>query len=159
MDNKYTWDTSSCIHSWDAYPIDNFPKVWEWLEEEIKIGNITFSKTTFDELITKDVSCYKWFKEKTESEIIDQDIINIALEIKDQLGIKNDNYHKKGVGENDIFIIAHAKVVGKILVTEEAQQPDLLKNIAKSKIPAVCRMENIPCYNFLKVINLSGKIF
>lgn len=73
--------------------------------------------------------------------------------IKDLLGISEDHY-TKGVGEEDLFIIAIAQETGATLVTEEGRQsvpPSLKSNY---KIPIVCSLEevNVDCCNFLKLL-------
>lgn len=83
------------------------------------------------------------------------------MRIKHLLGIEEDQHHPKGVGENDIFIIATASVHGLTLVSDEGRQfkkPDIL---AKRKIPAVCELSGVgvSCINFLQLIRTSGTVF
>jgi hypothetical protein len=84
-----------------------------------------------------------------------------SLRIKHLLEIKEDQYHPKGVGENDIFIIATASVHGLTLISDEGRQfgkPDIL---AKYKIPAVCELQDVgvTCIKFLQLIRTSGAVF
>ena len=77
------------------------------------------------------------------------------MRIKGLLGIVADNYHPKGVGENDILIIATALVYRVELVTEEQRQPNAPQVLAKRKIPLVWGMPSVavPCYSFIDYIN------
>ena len=84
-----------------------------------------------------------------------------ANSIKRLLGIEEDNYHSKGVGENDLFIIVAAKIEGAQLVSDEGRQFKLPDNMAKYKIPAVCDLAevDVPCIQFIDLIKNSGAIF
>jgi hypothetical protein len=83
------------------------------------------------------------------------------MRIKDLLGIVDDNYHAKGVGENDILIIATARAHGAELVSDEERQPNLPRIPAKRKIPLVCSMNEVgvACISFIEYIKRSGEIF
>lgn len=155
-------DASSIIHAWDNYPINQFPRLWEWIAIQIDEGLLTISEVAFDEVNAKEPECAVWLKEcKIEKLKIDNDILKEAMRIKGLLGIQDDQYHAKGVGENDIFIIATASVFGVGLISDEGEQPNTLQNLSKSKIPKVCQMEKIgvPCINFIKLIKNSKATF
>jgi len=72
----------------------------------------------------------------------------------------SDNY-RKGVGENDILIIATARAHGAELVSDEGTQTKLPDVMANMKIPAVCDMAavSVPCISFVKYIKRSDVIF
>ncbi len=74
--------------------------------------------------------------------------------------IEEDNYHGKGVGENDLLIIASAKRNNSILVTNEERQGDAtkIKIKAKFKIPAVCNLGevNIKNINLAELLHLDS---
>ena len=84
-----------------------------------------------------------------------------AMRIKGLLGVVGDNYHAKGVGENDILIIATARAHGVELVSDEEKQPTRPQVISKSKIPAVCDMAGVAvtCINFIEYIKRSEAVF
>jgi len=77
----------------------------------------------------------------------------MAQEIKTLLGIVEEQY-TKGVGENDLFIIAMAKETSTILVSEESRQNNLPALKSNYKIPAVCNMQEVQveCINFLELL-------
>jgi hypothetical protein len=77
------------------------------------------------------------------------------------LGIIDDKYHPKGVGENDILIIATARAHGADLVTDEERQSMLPKELSKYKIPAVCAIArvSVPCFGFIEYIKRSKAVF
>ena len=88
-------------------------------------------------------------------------ILQDAKRIKDLLGIMGDNYHAKGVGENDLLIIATARLHGAELVSDENRQTNLPQVSSRRKIPAVCVMESVSvvCINFIDYIKASGEVF
>ena len=77
------------------------------------------------------------------------------------LGIEEDQYHTKGVGENDIFIIATASFHGLTLISDEGRQFGKPESLARYKIPAVCELQKVGvnCINFLQLIRTSGAVF
>ncbi|WP_198935455.1 hypothetical protein [Chlorobium sp. KB01] len=63
----------------------------------------------YDEVVNKAPECAEWLRDANTGLLeITNAIVQEALKIKTLLGISSDNYHSKGVGENDIFIIATA---------------------------------------------------
>lgn len=156
------FDASSMIYAWDNYPIKQFPPLWNWIARQIEGKILVMPRVAFDEVADKAPDCGNWLKEN-ELELIDvsNTILADALRIKGLLLIVGDNYHAKGVGENDIFIIATARTHKGELVSDEARQPGLPAILAKRKIPAVCSMRevNVPCINFLEYIRRSDEIF
>lgn len=155
------FDASSMIYAWDNYPLRQFPGLWEWMATQTAAREIQMARVAFDEVNHKVPDCAQWLKEQ---EILLIDVNNeIALEavrVKGLLGIRNDKYHPKGVDENDLLIIATAKILGIELISDESKQklPDIA---AKRKIPAVCAMNQVevPCANFLDFIKRSEVIF
>jgi Domain of unknown function (DUF4411) len=89
------------------------------------------------------------------------DVIQAAMDIKQHVGIQNDQYHPKGVDENDILIIAAAQYHGATLVTNEARQSSSLKEPTRRKIPAVCDLPGVAVAhkNFLDYLRASEQVF
>lgn len=112
---------------------------------------------------------YEETKHKTSKEFIEwiKDIVIVedtiqdlyeAQRIKSLLEIEEEKYTKDGVGENDIFIIAIAKRLNSILVTNEKRQPNKGKILKKNyKIPAVCdlQMVKVESINFRELLLLN----
>lgn len=152
----YSFDASSMIHAWDNYPPENphFDSLWEWFSDKVQNKEFVISKKAFEEVSHKIPECGDWLKDNNV------DIYNLtatsllqAKIFKDSLGIVEENY-TKGVGENDLFIIAIAQEIGSTLVTEEGKQVKLPALKSNYKIPAVCEMEEvgIECCNFLSLL-------
>lgn len=156
------FDASSMIHAWDNYPIGQFPPLWEWMASQMKAKNLVMPSVALDEVNHKTPDCGLWLKENDLGQLaVSNAIAQEAKRIKGMLGIVGDSYNSRGVGENDILIIATARLHGRVLVSEEAQQPIKPKELSNSKIPAVCVMPTIsvPCINFIKYIKASGEVF
>lgn len=155
------FDASSMIYAWDNYPIRQFPGLWDWMEIQVEEKSLVMPRVAFEEVADKTPECGEWLR-KNDIELleINNAIMQDAMRIKKLLGIKNDKYHSKGVGENDILIIATARAHNAELISNEGRQksPDKLD---KRKIPAVCDMAkvSVPCINFIEFIKRSDKIF
>lgn len=151
----YLFDASSMIHAWDNYPIETFPSLWSWMAEQIHQESFFIPRIVFEEIQRKAPDCAKWIKRVAADQILaGNEVLQAASLIKKDLGIMEDAYHPKGVGENDILIIATAKVHGLILISDEGRQMIIPKEITKQKIPAVCKMKSVdvPCINFIELI-------
>lgn len=156
------FDASSMIHAWDNYPMHNFPLVWEWFGSDIASNNISISQIAFEEVSRKVPDCSVWLRSCGIQRIqVSNDILTVASQIKSLLGITNDNYHPKGVGENDIIIISTSKVNNLKLISDEHPQFNLPVIKSKYKIPAVCDLPavNVVCDNFISFIKDSGAVF
>ena len=116
----------------------------------------------FEEVNSKIPDCGEWLKENDLKQLeISNAVLQDAMLIKGLLGIVGDKYNNHGVGENDILIIAAARVHQAELVSNEAkQQPTPLK-LERCKIPAVCGLTgvSVPCINFIEFIKNSNAVF
>jgi predicted nucleic acid-binding protein len=156
------FDASSMIYAWDNYPVNQFPGLWEWMAEQIDRKDLAMPSVAFDEVLHKTPDCGEWLKAQSIKRLaISNAILKDALRIKDLLGIADDQYHPKGVGENDILIIATARAHQADLVSDERRQTGLPQAPSKRKIPAVCAMSevDVPCINFIDFIRRTGQVF
>ena len=156
------FDASSMIHAWDNYPEPQFPRLWIWLASKFVENKLSLSTVAFDEVAAKTPECGVWLKNNHLQKLpITEGILQDALRIKGALGIVNDIYHPKGVGENDLFIIATARAYRAELVSEEGRQIRAPETRSKRKIPSVCSMPevNVSCINFIELIKSSGEVF
>jgi hypothetical protein len=156
------FDASSMIYAWDNYPIGQFPSLWKWIAVQIIEKKLVMPSVAFAEVQSKTPDCGAWLKTKNLEQLgITNSIMQDAMFIKGLLGIKGDNYHSRGVGENDILIVAVARAHKGELVSEEERQPTPPKEPSKKKIPAVCGMRDVtvPCINFIEYLKRSGEVF
>ena len=129
----YMFDASSVIHGWENYPIENFPGFWEWFALQTTTTRFAMSEVAYVEVSQKEPGCAKWLKDtgKIERSPLSNSILQSASHIKNLLNIENDAYHPKGVGENDLFIVATAKQENLALVSDEATQFTLPQTLSK----------------------------
>ncbi len=169
----YSFDASAIVDLWDNYPIKNkhFTPLWEWFYEKVNaeifvISDVAIAEVRqhilYDKLIA-DIPKAQLFLAILENIIIHKKTISDVRSVqkfKTFLGITEDNYHAKGVGENDFFIVASAKNNDMILVTNEAVQKDTneINNKAKFKIPAVCNLSGVKVQsiNLIKLLNIDN---
>jgi len=157
-----TFDASSLIYAWDNYPPEQFPPLWRWMEKRIAAEEFTVPVVAFEEVKSKSPECGGWLRDAKITRLpMTAEVLDEALRIKRLLGIVNDAYNQKGVGENDLLIIATASFKSIDLVSNEARQIRLPDTPAKRKIPAVCAMSEvgIRCINFIDLIKSSGEVF
>lgn len=156
------FDASSMIYAWDNYPAHQFPGLWDWMASQIEGQQIVMPAVAFEEVAHKMPDCGDWLKDNNLEQLpMSNTILVDAMRIKELLGIVGDNYHAKGVGENDILIIATARAHGVELVSDEEKQLTRPQVISKSKIPAVCDMAgvSVTCINFIEYIKRSEAVF
>lgn len=158
----HTLDASSILHAWDNYPFTQFPGLWDWLAAEIQAQRLSIAVVALDEVGYKSPDCAIWLKGQNIRRLpMSNDVLQAAMDIKEQVGVRNDQYHAKGVDENDILIIAAAQCHGTTLVTNEARQSSSLKEPTRRKIPAVCDLPGVAVAhkNFLDYIQQSQQVF
>lgn len=155
------FDASSIIYAWDSYPVQQFPGLWDWMNERINDSTIMMPSVALGEVHNNSPDCWQWLRNAgLKTHEINNAVLQESLRIKNLLGIVGDKYGG-GVGENDILIIATAHVVGKELVTDEGWQPLPPKKLQNCRMPAVCSLPTVkvPWINFLNYIKRSGAIF
>lgn len=155
------FDASSMLHAWDNYPISQFPGLWTWMAKRITQGIIRMSEVALDEVGHKEPECVDWLKAQGLQKIpVTEATLLEAFRIKGLLEIEEDKYGN-GVDENDLFIIATAKLNQGELVTDEAFQSSANKLKRNWKIPAVCNMASVgtPWISFIDYIKRSQAVF
>lgn len=154
--SMYSFDASSMIYAWDNYPPENehFDSLWDWFASNVHNNEFVISKIAFDEVNHKIPECGEWLKNNgIEILKLTPTSLLLAKNIKGLLGITEEKYGK-GVGENDLFIIAIALEAKHTLVSEEGRQAPLPISKSKYKIPAVCGLARVDmnCCNFLNLL-------
>lgn len=157
-----TFDASSIIYAWDNYPLRQFPPLWRWIAAQISARECNMPQSAFEEVKKRSPDCAKWLRDQDIERIaVTNDILQDAFRIKNLLEIKGDKYHPKGVGENDLVIIATARIKKSELVSNEGRQTQFPNVPAKAKIPAVCGLNDVKvdCIDFITLIKRSQEVF
>lgn len=150
------------IYAWDNYPVHQFPGLWKWMATQIEEKRLVMPTVAFGEVARKIPDCGKWLIDNNLERLpITDAILQNAIHIKGSLRIVGDKYHSKGVGENDIFIVATAHAHGAELVSDEGRQSAQPKELYRRRIPAVCNMTgvSVSCINFIEYIKHSNVVF
>ena len=138
MSANYCMDASAFIAAWNvSHPIDVFPSLWSQLVN--RRDDMVLIKPIFDEIDpikdrskTDKYSLRMWMISKQFKSIPVDFIEDRALELERKYQIRNNS---KGVGRNDLKLIAYAKLCRKTVVTEEGKQPGKPVNLKKNTIP------------------------
>jgi len=155
-------DASAILYAWDNYPLAQFPGLWQWLGSEIQRHELAIPAVALEEVGHKAPECAKWLSGAGVLRLpMSEAVVMSAVAIKQAIGVVDDRYHPKGVDENDLLIIAAAKVHGADLITNEARQFGAQVEARKYKIPAVCDMPEVgvSTLNFLEYIQKSERVF
>lgn len=119
------------------------------------------SEVAVEEVEHKVPECAAWLKNaKLQKLPVSEAILLEAMRVKALLGIEEERYGK-GVDENDLIIIATAKMKGYELVTNEAVQLSGNKQRQNWKIPAVCDMDtvHVAWISYLNYLKRTGATF
>ncbi|CAN5237908.1 DUF4411 family protein [soil metagenome] len=151
---KYSLDSDAAINAWRDYPIENFPKIWDWIEQMGKNGVAGMSEVVFQELEKGGDECFDWFKQRKEHFVYPND-----EEVQRELERLVNSYNNFGIitgkNEGDPFVVALAIVKDCTVVTNESMS----NNMNGPKVPDVCRAEGIQWIKFVDVIRREGVTF
>lgn len=130
----------------DAYQFDVAPGFWEFLEEQIANEQFCMPKEVERELSARDDDVYRWVRQQPDGFIVDQDaaVQTTYRGIADY--VNNGPFgpgHKRGfLRKADGWLIAHAQVVGGVVVTRETRAGG-----DQVKIPNVCDQFGVQVIN------------
>ena len=167
MIGQYCVDANIFIASWySSYPIKNFPSLWvqlaQYQDDIILIAPINgeiepISSADKNLSLVEQKTKYPlrtWLNTNQFSETpIDDTVNQLSLELEKKYQIKNP---PKGVGKNDILLIAYAKIMEKTVVTFEKIQNQRPHEKHNYKIPLVCKDEKVICIDFINMIDALG---
>lgn len=155
-------DASAIIYAWDNYPLTQFPGLWLWIANQVRTHDLAIPAVALEEVAHIAPECANWLRAAEVLRLpMTAAVVMEAMAVKQEIGVVNDQYHPKGVDENDLFIIAAAKVHNAELITNEARQFGAQAETRKYKIPAVCDMPSVGVVhmNFLEFIQKSKQVF
>ena len=150
----YCIDTSSLIHAWkEAYPIKNFPSIWEYMDELIAEGSLIASEEVFEDLKKRDESLTEWAAKRKHIFLpLEEEIQKVASTIVAEYARLMDT--RTGKSASDPWVIATAKVKGCKIITNEGPTG----SFPRVRIPDVCDRMMISYTNFLGLIQERGWI-
>lgn len=151
---KYSLDSDAAINAWRDYPIDHFPKIWDWIEKMGSNKVLGMSEVVFKELEKGGDECFYWFKNRKEDFVHPNDE-DVQKELDRLVNTYNNFGLITGKNEGDPFVIALAIVKDCVVVTNESMS----NNMNGPKVPDVCRAENIQWIKFVDVIRREGVRF
>lgn len=164
---KYCVDADIFIASWNShYPIRIMPSLWEEIANHR--DRIVLIKPIFDEIDPVSPADKKlpqfekddkyplrmWLESNNfDGTAIDDETKRTSLELGK---IYQTDEISKGAGQNDVTLIAYAKIKNKMVVTFEAKQrqPPLKKS--DYKIPLICEENKVDCINFIEMLDYLG---
>lgn len=139
----------------DLLPPDTFPTLWSNIEAMVEAGDIRCVDLVLDELAKREGDeIHTWAKSQRGlflplEEDIQQEVRVVLAAHPRLIGIGS------GRSGADPFVIALAKVYGGTVVSEEKES----RNLAKPKIPDVCRAMGIAHVNLMGFVQAQGWIF
>ena len=167
MSDQYCLDANIFITAWNSgYPIRVFLSLWEQLAH--CRNDLVLIKPVFDEIDPISSADKKLPKEKKiekyplrvwmienhfDAEPITDEINAVSLELEKEYETNND---PKGANQNDITLIAYAKVKEKIVVTFEEAQPQKPGKKKNYRIPLICDEQGVECINFVAMLDRLG---
>lgn len=141
---SFTLDTNILIRMANQYPREIFPSVWERLEELIVGGEACICEEVHEETRRGTDELYKWSTEQAGF-VCDVGVqeVNLAVEISDAYP----EWVRETQNAADPFLIAHAKVDGLTIVSDEREAgPGVISK--NQKVPNIARIYDVPCLNF-----------
>jgi hypothetical protein len=143
----YSIDSSALIHGWRRiYRPKNFGLVWEHFDVLIDQGRFRSSIEVYNELEKKDDELFKWCKDRKEEMFAELDaetqghVTNIMAKYPRLVDTV------RGRSGADPFVIALAATTNPCMVVVTEETP------GKTRIPDVCRAENIQCCGLADMI-------
>lgn len=155
-------DASSILRAWDEYPTAQFPGFWRWIAGEVIARRWQMAFANVGEVAHKSPECAAWLRAQELSVLpVTQAIATSALAIRTQLGIEAEGYHRDGVDENDVLLIATCGEHALECMSDESLQNYLPANMRRYKIPAVCGLRGVDVAwtNLIQAIRQAGVVF
>lgn len=151
----YTLDTNILINLARFYPRDIFPRLWENIEESTAEGRSCICQAVLLEVFRGGDGLYDWAKDlpnfvcpPTEEE----------LAVVAEIAHTHQEWVRGTVNEADPFVIAHAKIEGSEVVTEESRKGPGVAD-RNLKIPNVADEHGVEVLRFVDYVRKQGWTF
>ena len=158
----YLLDTNTFIEAKNRYyRMTVCPGFWDWFDQDSIRGKVSSIRMVADELQKQDDDLSKWSKSRQNffSESNNQEIQQVYAEIAHHV-IKHPHYTElyksRFLNAADPWLIATAKTLGSIVVTQEVAVP---KESKKVKIPNICNEFDVDYCNTFELLETFGVKF
>ena len=167
---QYSFDANVFLDMWrlknPLYPHDVFSSLLDRITALARAETIFLCREAFDEVTAHDQTddaaekLRQWRKDFpafVRPTTSDQEVVRLSADIV--RNFPNLIRQKKGKGEEvaDPFIIAHAKALRAVVVTNERPEGKHSSNF--NKIPDVCREFKVECINLIDFMRREGMQF
>lgn len=151
---RFSLDASVFIQAKNGpYGMDFCPSFWSWIDEQVTARVLCSSMMVHDELAEGNDDLAKWVKARKDSGLFIVPSPSMQAVVTDIANHVNGNfpsYHAEEFLDGaDPWVIAHAKVDGLIVVTNEVA---VAPNSSKVKIPNLCRNFGVGCRDIYKML-------
>lgn len=147
-----TLDTNILINLSRQYPRDIFGSIWDSIESAVLLGDVCICEAVLREVNRGGDDLYTWAKnlEGFVCPTTDAELTTVA-----EIAVAHPEWVRGQKNEGDPFIIAHAKVEGSDIVTEEkvTGHGTFEKNL---RIPGVAAEHGVSSIKFLDFVRLQG---
>ncbi len=153
---RYCFDTCALANSWRRhYRIKSFPGVWDHIGNLMDAHDIVVPEEVEKELGVGKDDLVAWFKRYRACVIpISQDQLKIVSVIVNKYPLVS-RYKAPRPFHADPFLVALAKLDGRIVVTDEVKSG----NSNHPAVPDLCKEYNVKCCNMAQFFELEGLIF
>lgn len=148
----FSLDTSGLLDAWVRhYPLDVFPTIWTHMDQAARNGEIFVVEEVVLELKRKDDGIHDWIEDREAMIVaLDGDLQTRVSLIMSRHPRLVDTKKKRSVC--DPWVIALAQARGLTVVTGEKAT----RNLAKPKIPDVCKDLGLPCIEIVDFFRKQG---
>ena len=153
----YSFDTSALIDGIERfYPIDNFPALWNRIDDLIKTGRLHVSEEAWNEAVSVDSALKEWCQDSSagrERCVVPTDaaIATTAGAIVQQFPKWTQQGNKNHA---DPFVIAVAEIRSCAVISGETNGGP-----GRPKIPYVCSQRRVQHGRFVDVVVREGWVF
>jgi hypothetical protein len=152
---SYTLDTNILIGMIQRYPRDIFPSIWAALEGSIDDGQACICQAVLEETDRAGDGLHDWAKGYPDFAC---DVTRPELELSAQISADHPDWVREQLNAADPFVIAHAKVDQRIIVTEENRKGPNTED-RNQKIPNVADEHDVDCIKFFEFARQLGWAF
>lgn len=151
----YCLDTSALIAGYHRiYPYTIFGGLWNKIDDLIQAGRLFSSVEVYKELEYQEDALFDWAKERKRM-FLEANLYEKAFLTQIASTFPGLATSKTAANTADPFVIAQAKIHGRVLITEELR----LGSVKNPKIPLICQHFGVAYDPFLAIIKMEGWTF